>query len=159
MFTLQFTNRPPDDFIEIIGRVLDANVNSSKRKEARIPLTPDTVRKLNLVSTESAVFIEGVPRRCILRDLSFSGSKIIMVGVAKFLLEKIVSLRIDFNDPREVHTIKGKFVRAETVEGKKEMIALGINFDEAAVPMGFKIRLNEFLTAIRADFRGSMGDE
>ncbi|MCL2243163.1 MAG: PilZ domain-containing protein [Treponema sp.] len=159
MFTLQFTNRPPDDFIEIIGRVLDANVNSSKRKEARIPLTPDTVRKLNLLSTESAVFIEGVPRRCILRDLSFSGSKIIMVGVAKFLLDKIVSLRIDFNDPREVHTIKGKFVRAETVEGKKEMIALGINFEEAAVPMGYKIRLNEFLTAIRADFRGSMGDE
>jgi len=159
MFTLQFTNRPPDDFIEIIGRVLDANVNSSKRKEARIPLTPDTVRKLNLLSTESAVFIEGVPRRCILRDLSFSGSKIIMVGVAKFLLDKIVSLRIDFNDPREVHTIKGKFVRAETVEGKKEMIALGINFDEATVPMGFKIRLNEFLTAIRADLRGSMGDE
>ena len=159
MFTLQFTNRPPDDFIEIIGRVLDANVNSSKRKEARIPLTPDTVRKLNLVSTESAVFIEGVPRRCILRDLSFSGSKIIMVGVAKFLLDKVVSLRIDFNDPREVHTIKGKFVRAETVEGKKEMVALGINFDEANVPMGFKIRLNEFLTAIRADLRGSMGDE
>ena len=159
MFTLQFTNRPPDDFIEIIGRVLDANVNSSKRKEARIPLTPDTIRKLNLVSTESAVFIEGVPRRCILRDLSFSGSKIIMVGVAKFLLEKVVSLRIDFNDPREVHTIKGKFVRAETVEGKKEMVALGINFDEAAVPMGFKIRLNEFLTAIRADFRVTMGEE
>jgi len=154
MFTLQFSNRPPDDFIEIMGRVLDANVNSAKRKDIRIPLTQDNMRNLNILSTESSISIQGVPRRCILRDLSFSGSKIIMMGVAKFLLDKEATLRIDFNDPREVFVIKGKFVRAENVEGKKEMVALGLNFDEAAVPMGYKIRLNEMITSTRADFRG-----
>ena len=159
MLTLQFTNRPPDDLIEIMGRVLDANVNSSKRKEDRIQLNADTMRRLNLLSSESAVFIQGVPRRCILRDLSFSGSKIIMMGVAKFLIDKDASLRLDFNDPREVYTVKGKFVRAENVEGKKEMVALGLQFDDSTVPMSLKIRLNEFLTAVRADFRGSMEDE
>jgi hypothetical protein len=158
MFTLQFTNRPPDDFIEIMGRVLDANVNSSKRRDTRVQLTPDNMRKLNLLSTETAVFIQGVPRRCILRDLSFSGSKVIMMGVAKFLMDKEASLRLDFNDPREAFMIKGKFIRVENVEGKKEMIALAMAFDEASVPMSFKIRLNEFLTAIRADFRGTMDE-
>jgi len=152
MFTIQFTNRPPDDFIEIMGRILDANVNSKKRKEDRIPLTPENLRKLNIVSTETVVFIESVPRRCILRDLSFSGSKVIMLGVPRFLLEKEGALRLDFNDPRVSYTIKGKFVRAEAVEGKKEMVALGISFDEGAVPMGFKIRLNDMLTSVRADF-------
>lgn len=159
MFTLQFTNRPPDDLIEIMGRVLDANVNSAKRREDRIQLTADNMRKLNLLTSESAVFIQGVPRRCILRDISFSGSKIIMMGIAKFLIEKEAILRLDFNDPREVFNVKGKFVRAENVEGKKEMVALGLAFDEAAVPMSFKIRLNEFLTAVRADFRGAMEEE
>ena len=159
MFTVQFSNRPPDDFIEIIGRVLDANVNSAKRKDARIPLTPENMRKLNILSTESTVFIQGVPRRCILRDVSFSGSKLIMMGVAKFLLEKESSIRIEFNDPREAFTIKGKFVRAENVEGKKEMVALGLNFDEAAVPMGYKIRLNDMLTSTRADYRVSSVEE
>jgi len=157
MFTIQFTNRPPDDFIEIMGRILDANVNSKKRKEDRIPLTPENLRKLNIVSTETVVFIESVPRRCILRDLSFSGSKVIMLGVPRFLLEKEGALRLDFNDPRVSYTIKGKFVRAEAVEGKKEMVALGISFDETAVPMGFKIRLNDMLTSVRADFHS--GDE
>jgi len=152
IFTIQFSNRPPDDFIEIIGRVLDANVNSAKRKEDRIQLNQDNMRKLNIISNESAVFIEGVPRRCILRDISFSGSKIIMMGVAKFLLERDASLRLDFNEPREAYNIHGKFIRAENVEGKKEMVALGLQFNEATVPMGFKIRLNEFLTAIRADY-------
>ena len=158
MFTIQFTNRPPDDFIEIIGKVLDANVNSAKRKDVRIPLNADNMRKLNLMSNESAVFMQKVPRRCILRDLSFSGSKLIMMGVSKFLLNKEAALRVDFNDPRETFLIGGKFVRAENVEGKKEMIALGLQFEESMVPMGFKIRLNEFLTAIRADYRGTMDE-
>jgi hypothetical protein len=159
MFTIQFSNRPPDDFIEIIGRVLDANVNSAKRKDVRIPLNPDNLRKLNILSSESTVFIEKVPRRCILRDISFSGSKIVMLGVAKFLMEKDASVRIDFNDPRESFTVKGKFVRAEKVEGKVEMVALGINFDETAVPMGFKIRLNEMLSSARADYRGTLEED
>jgi hypothetical protein len=159
MFTIQFSNRPPDDFIEIIGRVLDANVNSAKRKDVRIPLTADNMRKLNILSSESAVFIQGVPRRCILRDISFSGSKIIMMGVAKFLVDKEGAVRVDFNDPREAFTIKGKFIRAEQVEGKKEMLALGLNFDEATIPMGFKIRLNDMLSSTRADYRGGNLEE
>ena len=159
MFTLQFSNRPPDDFIEIMGRVLDANVNSAKRKDVRIPLTQDNMRKLNIMSTESAVFIQGVPRRCILRDVSFSGSKLIMMGVPNFLLNKEGAVRIDFNDPRESFTIKGIFVRAESVEGKKEMVALGLNFDEPSVPMGFKIRLNDMLSSTRADYRGGNLEE
>jgi hypothetical protein len=158
IFTLQFSNRPPDDFIEIMGRVLDANVNSAKRKDDRIPLTPENMRKFNILSAESAVFIEKVPRRCILRDISFSGSKIIMMGVAKFLLDKEAALKIDFNDPKEAYIIKGKIIRAEQVEGKKEMIALGLTFDEPTIPMGFKIRLNDVLTSARADFRGTLDD-
>jgi hypothetical protein len=82
-----------------------------------------------------------------------------MLGVAKFLMDKEASLRVDFNDPREVYTIKGKFVRVENIEGKKEMVALGLNFDEDAIPMGYKIRLNDMLTSIRADFRVGTGEE
>jgi hypothetical protein len=154
MLTLQFTNRPPDDLIEIMGRVLDANVNSAKRKEERILLNPDTQRKLRLLSKESAVFIQGVPRRCILRDMSFSGSKLIMMGIAKFLIDKEAALRFDFDDPRESFLVKGKFIRAENVEGKKEMIALAMRFEDTLVPMGYKIRLNDFMATVRADNRG-----
>jgi len=159
MFTVQFSNRPPDDFIEIIGRVLDANVNSSKRKDERIPLTADNLRKLNMISTETVVFIQQVPRRCILRDLSFSGTKLIMMGVPKYLIDKEASVRLEYNDPRESYTIKGKVIRAEDVEGKKEMVALGLLFDEGSVPMGFKIRLNDMLTSARADYRINQEEE
>jgi hypothetical protein len=81
-----------------------------------------------------------------------------MMGVAKFLVDKETSIRFDFDDPRESFLVKGKFVRSENVEGKKEMLALGLNFDEAAVPMGFKIRLNDFLTSVRVDARTGAED-
>jgi hypothetical protein len=145
LFTLIFTQRPPDDLIEIIGRVLDANVNSAKRKEERIILSPESTRKMGLLTKETAVFIQGVPRRCILRDISFSGAKLIMMGVAKFLVDREVALRVDFDDPRESFLLKGKFIRSETVEGRKELIALAILFADATVPMGYKIRLNDYI--------------
>jgi len=153
LFSLQFTQRPPDDLIEIIGRILDANVNSAKRREDRIPISPESLRKLNIASKETSVYIQGVPRRCILRDLSFSGAKIIMMGVAKFLVEKVAALRIDFEDPRQSFLMKGKFVRSEVVEGRKELVSLAILFDENTVPMGYKVRINDFISQFRVDSR------
>ncbi|MDR2143806.1 MAG: PilZ domain-containing protein [Treponema sp.] len=159
LFTLLFTQRPPDDLIEIMGKVLDANVNSAKRKDERILLSPESIRKIGLLTKETAVFIQGVPRRCILRDISFSGAKLIMMGVAKFLVDREAALRVDFDDPRESFLLKGKFIRSETVEGRKELIALAMQFTASTIPMGYKIRLNDYIgmsrppdqTAVPAD--------
>ncbi|MDR2073401.1 MAG: pilus assembly protein PilZ [Spirochaetaceae bacterium] len=151
LFSLQFTQRPPDDLIGIIGTVLDANVNSAKRSEERILLTVESIRKMGLLSKETAVFIQGVPRRCILRDVSFSGAKLIMMGIAKFLITREAALRIDFDDPRESFLLKGSFVRSEEVEGRKEMVALAIKFTGGAVPMGYKIRINNYISQLRVE--------
>jgi hypothetical protein len=154
LLSMTFTQRPPDDLIEVMGRLMEANVNSTKRREERILLTPDSMRRLGLAAKETAVFIQGVPRRCILRDLSFSGAKVIMVGVAKFLADKEVSLRLDFEDPRESFLIKGRSVRNEDVEGRKDLIAVAINFIDQTVPMNYKLRINDYLTQGRAENRG-----
>ena len=159
ILTIQFTQRPPDDLIEIVGRVLDANVNSSKRRDERIMLNPETQRRLKLLSRETAAFIQGVPRRCILREMAFSNAKLIMMGVAKFLVDKETAIRFDFEDPRESFLVKGKFVRAESVEGKQEMLALAMQFTETGIPMGYKIRLNEYLNTVRADNRVQAAEE
>jgi len=149
LLSVQFTQRPPDDLIEIVGRVLDANVNSSKRKDDRILITTDSQRKLKLLSKETVAFIQAVPRRCILREVAFSNAKVIMLGVAKFIIDKDTTLRFDFDDPRESFQVKGKFVNSEQVEGKQEMVALSMVYDEASIPMGYKIRINEYLNTVR----------
>jgi hypothetical protein len=155
LITLQFVKRPPDDLIEIVGRVLDANINSKKRKEERVPINPDSIRRLGLETKECVIFIENVPRHCILRDISFTGAKVIMVGVEKFLINRNVELRMDFNDPKETVFLKGRFIRGELVEGRKELVALVLNVDESKVPMGYKIRINDYISQLRSDTRSS----
>jgi len=157
LFNLQFTQRPPDDLIEIMGRILDANVNSAKRREERLVLNPEILRKIGLLAKETALFIQGVPRRCILRDVSFGGAKLIMMGIAKFLSNREVAVRLDFEDPRESFLIKGTILRTEEVEGRKDLVALAVQFVDGAIPMGYKVRLNEYLGSIKqgADVAGS----
>jgi hypothetical protein len=153
LFTVQFTQRPPDDLIEIMGRLLDANFNSTKRRDDRIVLSTDNIRRLNLLSGEAAVFMQGVPRRCIMRDISFSGVRIVMMGVLKFLLDKEASIRMDFNEPRQSYLIKGRFTTAENVESRKDLLVLNLAFDDTAIPMGYRMRLNDYFSAVRVDNR------
>ena len=73
-----------------------------------------------------------------------------MLGVAKFIIDKDTTLRFDFDDPRESFLVKGKFVHSEEVAGKQEMVALAMIYDEPNIPMGYKIRINEYMNAVRA---------
>lgn len=142
---IQFTQRPPEDFIDIIGRLQEANAAAARRRDERILLTPDSMRRIGLAQKETTMLVEGVPRRCILRDLSFSGSKAIIMGVAKFLVGKNVHLKLELEDPEETVSIPGAIVRYEDVEGRKELTAIAIEFDESKVPLSYKMHLNDYL--------------
>jgi len=78
-----------------------------------------------------------------------------MMGVAKFLVDKEAVLRLEFEDPKEVFLLKGKFLRSEPVEGRKELVSLVILFDENIIPMGYKIRINNYLSQLRPETRGA----
>ncbi len=147
--SLAYTQQPPDDYIEIMGRLLEANMNSTRRREDRILLTPDAMRRMALVTKDTVIYVQGVPRKCILRDLSFSGAKVIIVGLAKFLVGKECILRVEMDEPRELLELKGSIVRYEEVEGRKDLTAIAIHFDDQAVPMSFKMHINDCLSQQR----------
>lgn len=147
--TLAFTQRPPDDLIETIGRVLEANANAVRRREERIIMSEESKRRLALQKEETVVFIQNVPRNCIIRDLSFSGAKVILLGLAQFVKDKVAVLRFTFEDTQEVVDVKGTVVAADQVEGRKELVSISIRFDEATVPMSYKIHINSYLTTMR----------
>lgn len=149
VITLTFTQRAPDDLIEIIGSLLEANINAVRRREERIVITDDSKRKLSILKEETFVQIQNVPRHCILRDLSFSGAKVILIGLAMFLKDKEAIIRIDFDEPRESINIIGKVVATEPVGDRRDLIAVSIKFNDETVPMSYKIHINTYLTAVR----------
>jgi hypothetical protein len=110
-----------------------------------------------LVSREISAFVEKVPRPCILRDLSFAGAKLIIMGVAKFLEDREASLRVEFEDPRVSFLLKGKFGKLELVEGRKDLVAVFLSFDEAQIPMGYKLRINDYLNQTKIEGRSGEG--
>ncbi|MBO4641107.1 MAG: PilZ domain-containing protein [Treponema sp.] len=144
--TLNFTQRPPDDLIFKIGEFLEANENFYHRKEDRIDINKNSIRKLGLEKEESIIFIENVPRRCILKDLSFSGAKVMLVGVPKFLVGKNIALKIDFIDTNESVLVPGIIPRAEFLEGRKDITSVHIAFNGDTVPMVYKLHINSFIT-------------
>jgi hypothetical protein len=148
IFTLNFSQRPPDDLIGVVGRILDANVNFSKRRDERINITPENLRRLYFATKDIEVLIEGVPRRCILRDISFGGARFIMLGVSKFLIDKSASIKFDFDDPEETYTINGKLIGAEKVADRNDMIVMNMAYNDP-IPMTYKVRLNDFLNSYR----------
>jgi Tfp pilus assembly protein PilZ len=146
---IQYTQRPPDDLIEIIGGLLEANVNAKRRKEERIVITNDSLRKLGIGGKGAVVVVDGIPRKCILRDLSFSGAKVIILGVAKFLVNKAAFLKLDLLDPAETVQIPGKILRFEEVEGRSDIAAYAMKFEDEQVPMEYKMRLNNYIRGMR----------
>jgi hypothetical protein len=140
-----FTQKPPDSFIEILGALLDATMDSQKRKEERIIVTVDSARRLGLSSKETVILIDQVPRKCLIRDLSYSGAKVILIGVAKFLINKPAVIKIGFEDYQEPLSIRGHILRDEEVSGRKDLIALAIKYDETYIPIEYKMLINQYL--------------
>lgn len=152
--TLSFTQRPPDDLILKLGALIEANRNSIQRREERIVITPDSLRKLGLEKEETIVHIQNVPRRCVLRDLSFGGAKVIILGIVKFLVNKEAVLNLKFLDPAETLEMRGIVKSAEPVQGRQDIAAVSIVFHEANVSMNYKLHINNYLTSTRKSMLG-----
>lgn len=144
LVALEYTQKAPDDLIANLGLLLEANNNATKRGAERLTLNEDNIHKIGLLTKDTFVFIQGIPRRCILLDISFSGVKLVLVGVANFLLSQEATVKFEFDHPQTSIGVKGKIVRAEHVEGRKDLIAVGITFNEAEIPVIFKMHLNKF---------------
>lgn len=149
--TVAYTQRPPDDLIEMIGRLLDANNNAIRRKEERITINEDTCRKIGLTSEKTIITISNVPRHCILRDISFSGAKVVLVGLGNFLVNKDIVLRMEFEEPHEIFNIKGQIKSTGHIEDRKDICTASIAFDENSVTIPYKVHINNYLTSTRKE--------
>jgi len=148
--TLTYTQRPPDDLIEILGRLIEANTASAKRKEERIPVTADSARAMGVNHKDALVYIDGVPRRCILRDVSFGGAKVVILGLAKFLVNKQANLRLTMTETNEEIDVPATVLRFEAVEGRSDIAALALQFDIETIPMKYKLMVSGFLNSSKA---------
>jgi len=147
LITLGFTQRPPDDLISRIGEFLEVNKNFETRKEERIAINVNSLRQLGIPNENTFIFIADVPRKCILKDLSFGGAKILTVGVPKFLVDKKISLKLSFVETSEDIAIPGTIRSADFLPGRKDIAIVHIEFSQEEIPMTYKFHINSYITS------------
>lgn len=147
LITLAFSQRPPDDLIVRIGEFIEVNQNFTNRREERIGINKNSLRELSIPKEESYIFISGVPRKCILKDLSFGGARLMLVGIPRFLENKAVDLRLFFADTNEKIALKGTIRNADFLPGRKDISVVHIEFDAEEIPMTYKFHINSYITS------------
>jgi hypothetical protein len=141
---LSFTQRPPDDLIEALGNLLEANINAARISEERIVINQESLRRLGLATKSVPIKIEGIPRTGILRDISFGGLKIIIMGNPKFLMNKKAVILLSLTNGKFI-SLKGEILRYEPVEGRKDLAALAIKYDSESMTFEYKMLINDYL--------------
>lgn len=142
--SLTFTQRPPDDLVYMIGRLLDANEGYKRRREERIEIDPISIKRLGLKSKIS--FLKSGPSviKCILRDISFSGAQIITPATANLQKESIVHIAYDFEETSQPLLIAGKIIRTEVIDANN-LHSAAILYNEDQIPLEYKMAINEYL--------------
>jgi hypothetical protein len=145
--SLEYTTKPPDDLIEMLGQVFETHTNFTRRRDERIELNPANIKLIGIDGKEATLVVEQQTRKCIIRDLSFSGTKVLLFGARPEHVQKPTVLQ--FSALKQQMLIPGTIVRFEEVVGRDDFGAFGIQFHEDKTPMSYKILINNTLRASR----------
>ncbi len=145
---LTYTQRPPDDLIVIIGKLLQANVNFNKRTDERIIVNQNNYSQLGFSSREIQIVIQEIPRKALLLDISNSGIKIIGVKAFKFHLDKDVIFRFSDKSKKNID-IPCTFVRFDPIPNRNDLGIFGIKFKENSVPLSFKMQIELYFDSLK----------
>ena len=143
-----FTQRPPDDLIIIMGKLLQANVNFSKRVDERIIVNQSNYRDLGFSSREINIVFQEIPRKAILLDISSSGIKIIGVKAFKFHLNKEIFIRFPLKNNSSVE-IPGSILRFDPLPNRNDLGIFGIKFRENSIPLSFKVQIEQYFETVK----------
>jgi hypothetical protein len=90
--------------------------------------------------------IDNIPRKALMRDISFSGAKLIIAGLAKFLVNKSIITRLDIEETNTSLNILGKILRFEPIANRKDIASIAIQFEETQLPIEYKLLINDYIT-------------
>jgi hypothetical protein len=145
LMSLEFSLKPPEDLIEIIGKILELSDNFEKRKSLRFNLEGKVADNLGLASTKNIIVIDNLKRPCIIKNISASGCMIIMTCNPKFILNKKIIMIINVKNNIESLNFEGTIIRSEEITDRKDLYAIGIAFIEDKIPFLYKELLNSYI--------------
>jgi hypothetical protein len=101
-----------------------------------------------LESREAEILIDGKSRKCVLRDLSFSGAKVVVSGRAEAFSNRSVSLKFSRSEQVPEMTLPATVLRVDEVGGRKDILAVSVEYSSDP-PMSYKLLINSYISTMR----------
>ncbi|MBR6199833.1 MAG: PilZ domain-containing protein [Spirochaetales bacterium] len=146
LMTLDFTTKPSEDLIEILGKVFEMNENFEKRKALRIDVDEKLAGVIGFATTKAIIEISIVKQHCLLKNISATGVMALMACNPPTVLKKKIKIHLVLagNPPKSL-PIEGTIMRCEPVVGNKTIFGLGIMFDPDKIPYEYKTLINNYI--------------
>ena len=144
--TLEFTQKPSDVLIGILGSLLEISSNALRRRDERIVLTPESMKRIGLIVKGK---LRGNRRRRT--ALHPSGSVLWrrqdphQHASARPQAESKVLLKLAKCELKDDTVLDGAIVRVEDVQGRNDLVALSIQFSTDP-PISYKQKINSFFS-------------
>ncbi len=145
LMTIEFTQKPPDDLIEILGRIIESNENFEKRQSLRINLDGKVVTDIGLSTNKIIAEIDNIKRTCILKNISANGVMVVMSCIPKFIMNKKCYINILVQGSPTPLVIEGTVVRYEEAMNRKDIYGIGVEFLQEKVPFEYKDLINKYI--------------
>jgi hypothetical protein len=146
---LEFLNKPPDDFILILGGHIENESKMERRFQERIVINDTNQLEFGIQDVDTFLFIEGKGKKCVLNEISIFSAKVLMEGLPEDYMNKRVILLMKAQALKEMGEMVGEVTRCDTISKVENLISLIITFDQEAIPPVYKMWIGECLEAIK----------
>ncbi|MBN2532694.1 MAG: PilZ domain-containing protein [Spirochaetales bacterium] len=143
---LKYNQHPPNDLVIILGTLIEAGSMIKKRKDERIAITPESLRMLRIKGSQAIFIIEDTQQKCLLRDISLSGAKVITARGKEEYLGKSVTLVLYSVENYLLGKMPGIVKRCEEIKGHEGFLALAIQYDEKNIPPEYSKRIIDYMS-------------
>ncbi len=147
--SITFSHRPHEVFLQAHGSSLNLKKEAQARQQDRIALTPETMGILGLSSLNTTVVIDKIERKCLMREVSYGGSRVVLTGAGQFLSEKPFELVFPHTSHGNI-LIPGMVSRAENMESHRGLAQLALTFTPGKVPVAY-------LSTLQKGFKQGLG--
>lgn len=111
--------------------LLTINKFQQVRKDERIAISKESLLLLKLKSAEIDVFISGLKKTCVLRDLSFSGAHFFSMDDFDIDCDNKIIISFSFINPSDLATLRAVVVRKVAVKiGAIDCLDIAVRFLE-----------------------------
>lgn len=148
-FSLDFLNKPPDDYIKILSEYIENETKHDRRITERVVISEDHNPDINGQPVETYLFTEGKGKKCVLSEISILSAKVLVKGFPAEYEKKKIILIMKTNTLEKMCEMIGDVIYCDYISEDEKILSLIILFDQASIPPFYKMWIGECIEKIK----------